>query len=307
MISESITSNSTAAPGLRAAQASAGQRLRRAGIDTALLDAELLLGHVTFMTAAQLLSSPNRTLTGAQAERFEDVLRRRIEREPVAYITGWREFWSLDFHVTPEVLIPRPDTERLVEIALALAAGSAPSGPPRILDLGTGSGPIGVSLAKELPFAELWATDISAAALTIARGNAARHGVAEKIRFHCGDLFEPVAGEREKFAVIVCNPPYLRSAEIAGLAPEVSRWEPHTALDGGADGMDFYRRIAGQSWSYLAPNGAVVVEIGAGMGPAVAKIFAATARYGEARIYSDYAGRERVVAAHRIGSERDRS
>lgn len=287
-------------PSVGPALASARERLSRAGIDSASLDAEVLLCHVTAMRREELLSASKSTLTGAQAARFEQVLRRRLEREPVAYITGNREFWSLDFHVTNAVLIPRPETERLVEIAVELVSGLNDSGPPRVLDIGTGSGAIAVALAKELPFAELWATDLSTAALAVARGNAGRNGVADRVRFLCGDLLEAVAVRGEKFALIVSNPPYIRSSEIAGLEPEVGGWEPRAALDGGADGLDFYRRLAADAWSYLAPKGAVVVEIGADRGAAVAKIFDDIGRYAKARIFSDYAGQERVMAAQRL-------
>jgi len=218
----------------------------------------------------------------------------------VAYITGQQEFWSVDFHVTRDVLIPRPETERLVEITLTVAAGMLHAAPMRIFDIGTGSGAVAISLAKELASAELWATDVSTAAVAIARGNAARNGVSEKIKFLCGDLFAPIDAEAGKFALIVANPPYIRSGEIAGLAPEVSHWEPRLALDGGTDGLDFYHRIAARAWTHLVPNGAVTLEIGADMGDVVARIFDDTGRYANAMVSKDYAGRDRVVVAQKL-------
>jgi release factor glutamine methyltransferase len=157
-----------------------------------------------------------------------------------------------------------------------------------------------VSLAKELPSAELWATDVSTAALAIAQGNAAGSGTGARIRFFGGDLFDALDDKAVQFDLIVSNPPYIRSGDIAGLAPEVNRWEPRAALDGGVDGLDFYRRITIEAWPYLAPNGAVALEIGAGMGAAVAAVFAVSGRYAPAQVFFDSAGRDRVVVARRF-------
>jgi release factor glutamine methyltransferase len=228
---------------------------------------------------------------------FHELLLRRLRREPVAYITGRQEFWSLQFRVTPDVLIPRPETELLVEIALGFLKEISGHAPMRVLDLGTGSGAVAVSLAKELGALEICATDVCPAALNIARENATRNGVAQRSRFLCGDLFEPIAAKREKFHLIAANPPYVRGAAIATLEAEVSQWEPRTALDGGADGLDYYRRIALQSHSYLVPGGAVAVEIGADQGLQVARLFADSGAYTPAQVYRDYAGRDRVVVA----------
>jgi release factor glutamine methyltransferase len=234
----------------------------------------------------------------AAARGFEALLQRRLAREPVAYITGTQEFWSLDFTVTPAVLIPRPDTERLVEVAL-LQTGKFPGATPlRILDLCAGSGAVAVSLACELPSAQIYATDISAAALAIARGNAAAHQAAARVQFFIGDLFDALVPRPEAgFDLIVSNPPYVRRDEIVTLAPEVSRWEPRAALDGGVDGLDFYRRIAAIAADYLAPQGALALEIGADMASEVSAICADTGRYREIEAFQDYAGRDRVILA----------
>lgn len=275
-----------------------------ADIDTARLDAELLLGHVLGMTREQLVVDANRLLSPEQSEQYQSFLLRRLQREPVAYITGRREFWSLDFCVSSDVLIPRPETEVLVEVTLKLAAPSGAGQALRILDVGTGSGAIAVALASELPAAEIFATDVSEAALSIARRNALRHQVAKRIRFLQGDLFGALSEIREGFHLIVSNPPYIRHGEIADLDPEVSLWEPRSALDGGFDGLDFYRRIAAEAFRRLPPNGAVALEIGADMGAAVTALFEKVAAYAHVKVYQDYSGKDRIVVAHRDAGAR---
>jgi len=280
---------------LRGALGGAAQLLARAGIGTARLDAEVLLSHSLAMPRERLLIELDTRLGSAQAKRFAALLARRLDREPIAYIVGRQEFWSLDLAVSPEVLIPRPETERMVEAGLTLAAQAAPGTPLRILDLGTGSGAVAIALAKELASAQLYASDSSRPALAIARRNAALNGVIERISFCHGDLFEALDDRAAPFDLIVANPPYIQTAEIDGLAPEVSRWEPRIALDGGADGLDFYRRIAAQSRRFLATGGALVVEIGAGSAAEVLAIFGQAGFCRDIGVLHDYAGRERVV------------
>jgi release factor glutamine methyltransferase len=282
---------------LRQTLAVGAQKLLHAGIDTARLDAEVLMGHVLRLTREQLLASADFLLSEIHIRRYRELLRRRLEREPIAYITGRQEFWSSEFRVLPDVLIPRPETERLVEISLALARELPKTSSLRVLDIGTGSGAIAISLAKELPSAVIWAIDVSPAALEIARRNATGNGVSARIRFFHGDLFEAIREFTGRFSLIVSNPPYIRSAKIETLEPEVSRWEPRAALDGGADGLDFYRRIARQARDYLAPNGAVAVEVGVDMGKEVSRLFTAAGCYTGVAIFQDYAGRDRVVTA----------
>ena len=278
------------------------RRLLAAGIESSRLDAELLLGHVLGMSREQLVIGASMPLSQEQWQSYESILLRRLDAEPTAYITGRQEFWSKNFCVTPDVLIPRPETECLVEVALTLAADWHE--PLRILDLGTGSGAIAIALAGELPKAEIFATDISYAALIVARQNAAMHGVAGQIHFLQGDLFEAIRKVGAKFHLISSNPPYLRRGEIAELAPTVSRWEPHGALDGGPDGLDYYRRLAAVAMEYLLPNGAVIVEIGADMGVPVRALFADAAACVDATIDQDYSGQDRIVAArHRASLE----
>ena len=282
------------------------KRLARAGIESARLDAEVLLGHAMAMSREQLVAGAGSRLGAEQAERFEALILRRLRREPVAYITARQEFWSLDFQVTRAVLIPRPETERLIEVALRLAARLRSDKAVRLLDVGTGSGAIAVSLAKELPAAKIFATDISPAALAVARANASLNDVARQMTFLSGDWFGALGDEAARFDLIVSNPPYLQSDEIATLEPEVSEWEPRAALDGGGDGLDFYRQIAAQAGRFLTPNGAVVVEIGALMGSGVAALFNRAGFYRDVTIVQDYAGRDRVavakIAADLVGS-----
>ena len=297
---ESLPTETIEAPAMRLSEVlrEGAHRLLAGGIDRAALDAELLLGHALELSREQLVLAAGKVVSSSQLRAYERLLARRCAHEPLAYITGRREFWSLDFHVTPAVLIPRPETERLVEIVLQLA-GELPSGQRlRIVDIGTGSGAIAVALASELAGADIFATDISAAALAVAAENAASNRVAGKIEFVHGDLLDGLPADRP-FDLIVSNPPYIRRAEIDALEPEVSRWEPRGALDGGLGGLDYYRRIATGAFNYLRPNGAVAVEIGAGMGEAVAVLLKDNAGCAAVAIYDDYAGTDRVVVARK--------
>jgi len=290
--------NDSAAPRLRDQLKLAVERLSGGGIDGSRLDAEVLLAHCLNLRRDQLIVADDLTKAPAVARGFATLLQRRLMREPVAYITGTQEFWSLDFTVTPDVLIPRPDTERLVEVALLQAARFPASKALRIADLCTGSGAVGVSLARELPSARICATDISPAALAIARRNAEAHHVAARVQFVAGDLFETLAlRPAARFDLIVSNPPYVRHGEIVMLAPEVTRWEPRMALDGGTDGLDFYRRIALAAPDYLADQGALALEIGADMAKDVLAICAGAGWYREIEIFQDYAGCDRVILA----------
>ena len=277
------------------------RRLLGAGIDSARLDAELLLGCALGMSREELMIAATRKVSVAESDRYEDLLRRRLNREPLAYITGQQEFWSLGFLVSCDVLVPRPETETLVERALKHLAAINNHEAPRILELGTGSGAIAVALASELPQAEIVATEIAPAALQIARRNASRNGVSNAIRFLQGDLFTALDQELEKeFDLIVSNPPYIPRGEIVHLEAEVSRWEPRAALDGGVDGLDFYRRIIEEAPGYLRQGGAVAVEIGAAIGSLVLALFRNNPAYGDTRVYQDYSGRDRVVIARTL-------
>ena len=275
----------------------AAARLREAGSGTPGLDAELLLMEAFGWSREDLYRNPEGGLPGPRAERFESLVSRRTRGEPVAYITGWQEFWSLEFRVTPEVLIPRPETEHLVETVLNFLAPRP--GPCRILEIGTGSGAIAVSLAKECARTEVWATDVSAAALDVARGNARRHGVERRIHWLRGDLLDPVQGLPGGFDVLVSNPPYIPSGHLPGLQRDVRDWEPGLALDGGVDGMDFYRGIVRDGVCRLREGGLLAVEIGAEQGDEVSRLFSSHGELCQVRIRPDYSGLPRVVTAER--------
>jgi release factor glutamine methyltransferase len=276
------------------------QLLSDAGIENHRLDAEVLLRHVLKMEKEELYVNGDAPISAGQEAKFRELLLRRSRREPAAYITGHKEFWSLGFLVSPAVLIPRPETELLVEVALHYVRQFASGSPVKVFDIGTGSGIISVCLAKDHTALQIVAVDISPVALDIARLNAQRHGVADRIRFLPGDLFAPVKPLPETFDLIVSNPPYIRTGELLMLAPEIREWEPTLALDGGADGIDTYRRIIEEGHKYLAPGGSMVLEIGADMAPAVADLFSRCFYYGPACVHQDYAGKDRVIAARKL-------
>ena len=287
---------------IRSALLWGAQVLRHAGIGSHRLDAEVLLRHVLNLEKEQLYVNGDAPISAGQEAEFRGLLLRRSCREPIAYITGHKEFWSLDFFVIPAVLIPRPETELLVEVALQYARRLASGSPLKVLDLGTGSGAIPVCLAKEHAATQIVAVDISSVAIDVAGVNARRHGVADRIRFLAGNLFAPVKPLPETFDLIVSNPPYIRSGELPRLVPEIREWEPTVALDGGPDGLDTYRRIIAEGHKYLATGGSIVLEIGADMAPDVADLFSRSGCYGPASVYHDYAGKDRVIAAVKLSS-----
>ncbi|MGA3068864.1 MAG: peptide chain release factor N(5)-glutamine methyltransferase [Terracidiphilus sp.] len=232
-------------------------------------DAEALLLHVLGKSKAWLLAHSEEQLPDAEASRYNELLERRYRGEPIQYITGEAEFYGLPFRVTPDVLIPRPETEHLVEKALELA-DRFPA--PRIMDVGTGSGCISVTLAHHLPHAQITAIDLSGPALAIAEENAKRNGVA--IRFLRGDLLTPVAGEQ--FEIVVSNPPYVPLTDRATLAVEVRDHEPALALYAGADGLEICRRLIPSTFAALIPGGFLLLEIGHGQSQAIATLLAAS-------------------------------
>ncbi len=233
------------------------QRFSEAGIAAARLEAQVLLAHVLGCSRVQLYTGFDTPLAEAELARYRGLIKRRLAGESVSYLVGETEFWGLPFTVDSSVLVPRPDTETVIEVARVARPDRA--GPCRILDLCTGSGVIAVSLAKEYPAAQVVATEISPAAAAIARKNAVRNGVAERVDIREGDLFAPVHGER--FELIASNPPYIASAVIPTLSAEVRR-EPAIALDGGPDGLAFYDRICAQARAHLTAGGVLLVEHG---------------------------------------------
>jgi len=278
------------------AQRILSRRLSEAGIGTPTLDARLLVLLATGLSHERLIAEPDRLLSPEEAERLSAFLARRLAGEPVSRIRGEREFFGLPFSIDSSTLDPRPDTEILVELALDFAR-SRP-GPIRILDLGTGSGAILVSLLANLPEARGVATDRSGEALAMARRNADRNGVSRRAEFILTDWCTGLAGP---FDIIVSNPPYIPSAGIDGLATEVSRFDPRGALDGGPDGLDCYRAIADRAAGLLAADGLLAVEIGEGQKPEVASIFAEMGWKSSGNLpdRADLAGRIRILAFRR--------
>ena len=281
---------------LQLAQARAAQVLRDGGIDTAALDARALLRAATGLSFEALIVNGRAPLSPPSAERLEGYVARRLAGEPVSRIRGTREFYGRDFKIDRNTLDPRPDTETLVAAVLELAGSDGLLGKPlRLLDLGTGSGCILITLLVELPEVAGTGTDINPGALELARDNAAALGVADRAQFVVSDWFEGLTG---RYEIIVSNPPYIASAEIAGLAPEVARHDPLAALDGGADGLDAYRSIAAAAPQFLAPGGALIVEIGYTQAESVADIFRAGGLIvADDNVRFDLAGRPRCVCA----------
>ena len=269
----------------------------RSGIDEARLSAELLLAHALGCTRMALYTRFEQTPPPEQVAAFREMVKKRRDHTPVAYLIGKAWFYSLEFAVTPDVLIPRPDTETIVEQVIRLARMTPAWEAPEILDLCTGSGCIAVALAKNLPAARLIASDISPAALRIAEKNAAAHELTARIRFISGDLFEPLAAMSPpvKFHAIVCNPPYIVADKIAELMPEVSQHEPKVALNGGADGLAFYRRLATHAPEYLLPDGALIVETAFDQSSDVQDILLAQKDFHDSRIIRDAAAHPRCV------------
>jgi release factor glutamine methyltransferase len=269
------------------------QRFRAAEIESPELDARVLIGHALGLDHAGLISAAARLLAAADAERIEDFARRRLAGEPVARITGLREFWGLPFIVTPDVLVPRPETETVVETALALI-GPDRMAAPRILDIATGSGAILLALLSELPNARGAGTDIDQQALRVASRNAAQLRLADRAEFAASNYGSAVSG---RFDLVVSNPPYIATSQIARLERDVRDHDPRLALDGGPDGLSAYRAIAADAVRLLAPGGYLVLEIGQGQESDVMQLLASTelVRVGEPR--RDLAGIARVLAA----------
>lgn len=261
---------------------------------TARLESEILLAHVLECPRIELVARYDEEPPEADRTRFRELIKRRVDGWPVAYLTERREFYSLKFRVTPAVLVPRPETETLVMEALRLLK---PLASPAVLDLGTGSGCIAVSIARQHKTARVTAVDVSPDALEVAKENAAALGVADRVAFLAGDLFAPLP-PGATFDAVVSNPPYIAAAEFATLPPEVRDHEPRTALDGGPDGLAFYRRIAAGAPAVLKPGGWVLVEIGATQNDAVRALFAAQPGLEVGKTLSD-GTHPRVVTAKR--------
>jgi release factor glutamine methyltransferase len=267
--------------------------LKSKGIESAGLEARILLAHALRCKQIELFTRADEVPDEDGRARFRELVRRRVERCPVAYLVGVKEFYKLEFEVTPAVLIPRPETELLVMECLRLLPKDRPA---KVLDLGTGSGAIAVSVAQQRPLAEATATDLSPDALAVARRNAERHKLAGRIRFLEGDLFDAVpAGER--FDFLLSNPPYIAAAELPSLAPEVRDHEPRLAVDGGPSGLAVYERIAARAGEFLQPGGHLLLEIAATQGEAVRGLLEARGGFAVGPTLTDGAGLPRVVVA----------
>jgi len=302
------------------------QRLARAGVESALLDAACFLEAASGVPRWRYIVEPERVMASGASDLLEAMLSRREAREPIAYILGVKEFWSLSLSVSRGVLIPRPETETLVEAVLSKissqftvhsseftdpASRSAPQSVNSkletrnsklvIVDLGTGCGAIALALAREIPHARLYALDSSADAVRIARRNAEALGLAGRVHCVRGDLFEPLRPIQGGggFDLIVSNPPYIPSGQLAALPPEVLAYEPRRALDGGADGLRVHRRIIEDAPAHLRAPGWLALEIGEGQAPSVMRLIDETEAFGPAEVKQDLSGRDRVVLAQR--------
>ena len=282
---------------LREAWARSRRRLERASIPDADIEAQVLLRNALEIDRATFHASPERELSGEDAEAFEGMVRRRIEGEPLSYITGHREFYGLDFVVTPDVLVPRQETELLVEAVLEYAGSCAEDEDAlTIADIGTGSGCIAVAVGRHLPKAAVYATDVSRGALRVAEGNVRRHGLEGRVHLRHGDLFEALDGPVD---VVASNPPYLSTNEAFHLPPDVRR-EPSVALVAGSDGMDVLRRLIVGARGYVKPGGLLALEIDPRRVEAVERLVGRAFQGGEVAVIKDHAGLERVVAL-RVG------
>ena len=259
--------------------------------------AEVLLAHVLAEDRLFLYLNYDRPMETNELAAYRACIKRRLEGEPNQYITGLQEFWSLPLRVSPDVLIPRPETEVLVEAVLEFLDKADPN--VDILDLGTGSGAIAIALARELPAARIVATDLSMAALRLAHENAKLHHVDQRILFVRGDMFAAIPGASQRFKVVVTNPPYVSHAEILELPREIRDFEPHHALEGGPDGLAAIRHIIAEAPTVLFQAGALFMEMGADQTESVSALVRDSQRYEDYRIIKDYTGLDRVLVAVR--------
>lgn len=270
--------------------------LAQKGVDSPRLQLELMLAHLLQLPRLNLYLNFDRVLTDAEAEALRKMVKRRALREPLQHILGTVCFCGLEFAVNAHVLVPRPETELLAEKAWEAARRLVSSHQnPRILDFGTGSGCVAVTVAVRCPEARVDAVDISAEALVVARANAERHQVSDRIEFHCGEL-RAALRLPGSFSLAVSNPPYVATGEIASLMPEVRDYDPRMALDGGADGLDFYRRLAVEIRPLLQPHGEFFLELGDGQAAAVSTIFQSQ-DWTVLAVEKDYTGRDRILIA----------
>lgn len=273
------------------------QYFKNKGIESPRLDAEVLLAHVLEKQRIYLYVHFDEPLQPGELAAYREMIKKRVLRVPVAQILGEKEFMGLTFKVTADTLVPRPDTEILVQAAVDRLRAMAGEEPLRFADIGTGSGAICLSVLHYLSDTVADTVDISPAACAVAEENAASLGLADRITFHTGDLLQPLSGM--VFVAILSNPPYIPEADIAKLAPEVRLKEPHTALSGGQDGLDFYRRLANEAPAMLVPGGFTAFEVGIHQAGDVADLLKANPLIDRTEILPDYAGIDRVVVGWR--------
>lgn len=276
--------------------------LTNKSVEAPRFSAELLLSHVLGLKRIELYTQFDKPVAAEQLDRLRDMVKRAAQNEPVAYLTGKTQFYSLELEITRDCMIPRPETELLVQRAVEFLR--ARDGVQFVCDLCTGSGCIAVAIAKNFADVRIIATDISDAALAVAAGNVEKHQLAERITLLCGDLFEPLIRplDVDKFDLIVCNPPYVSSAEYDNLDKNVKDYEPRLALYAGADGLDVYRRIVEKIDQFLKPGAGLMLEIGYAQGPAVRGLLEETGAFGEIKIEKDYHDNDRIVTAKKVSS-----
>jgi release factor glutamine methyltransferase len=272
--------------------------LMEKGVESPRLQSELLLAHLLKLPRMQLYLNFERSLSTEETEGIRRLVQRRGRREPLQHVIGFTSFCGLEIAVSPDVLIPRPETELLAERGWQfLKARARPdSAKPSALDLGTGSGCLAIALAHHCPGAHVYALDISGAAIQVARENAARAAVSDAIEFIVGDGFAALP-RGARFDLVISNPPYIPSAEIAGLQPEVRDYDPHLALDGGGDGLDFFRLLAAGAGPFLRPGGKIMIEFGDGQAEKIRDVFQRQMWIVEA-VIDDYNQRQRIMVAH---------
>ena len=276
----------------------AAAALAEAGVEDSLLEAELLVRHCLNLSRTSLFLRQQELVPPDPLQQIEQCLRRRCQREPLQHITGTCEFWSMDFQVSPAVLIPRPETEFLLDHVLSTLSQEQ-FHPQQVLDLCTGSGVIAAVLAKELPAAAVTASDCSLDALTVARRNLLRHDLTERVRLLCADLLTAFPAT-PFFDLIVSNPPYIKAGDLPGLQAEVRDWEPHLALSGGRSGMEVIETICADAATCLRPGGWLFMEIGADLGAEMEEVLRQAGCYEQVRIVSDWAGRPRAAQGRRM-------
>ena len=276
--------------------------LEEKNIDSPRLSAELLLSHVLSLKRIELYTQFDKIVEQQQLSILRDLVKRAGQNEPVPYLVGKTEFYSIELDITPDCLIPRPETELLVERAVEFLRER--QGPQLICDLCTGSGCIAVAIAKNFPDAHITATDISDAALSVAARNIEKHALAGRVDLLCGDLFDPILPQLDKspFDLIVCNPPYVTTSEYEALEPNVRDYEPRIALHAGLDGLDIYRRIAEKADAFLKPDAALMLEIGHAQGPAVRTLLESPALFTNIRIEKDFHNNDRIVTASKLSA-----